>query len=627
MAQKERKSNTDVWGVDRGYEDTEKVWHETSAETHRAILAAMGAADESAPPNSDSDVRVITPGANLELDGPVELTLEDGTRLDAEHELPPDLPLGYHELRTTDGRTTRLIVSPGQCLLPPAARAWGWAAQLYATRSENSWGLGDLADLRRLARWAAGQEAGVVLVNPLSAPAPTLPQETSPYYPISRRFRNPLYLRVEEVAGAGGLGEQLGHLAAAGRALNADPRLDRDAVFRLKHEALELIWSRFAGDAAFDDYRRAQGPGLEQFAIFCALSERHGGDWRGWPADLHRPDSPAVREFAAAQSKRILYHQWLQWLLDDQLARASAPLPIMHDLPIGVNPGGSDAWSWQDVLATGCSVGAPPDMYNTQGQNWGLPPLVPHKLRAAGYEPFIQTIRSSLRHAGALRIDHVMGLFRLFWIPDGMGPQQGAFVRYRADEMLAIVALESQRAGAYVVGEDLGTVEDGVREQLAAHRVLSYRLLWFEADSPRSYPKLAMVAVTTHDLPTIAGLWTGNDLAAQQQIGLKPNEEATGEMRQRLADMAGLSDDAPASTVIDRAYGLLAQAPSLIITATLEDALEVEDRTNMPGTTTQWPNWSIALPGGLEALERSPRAAAIAQTLGRRSRKWLVVSG
>ena len=216
------------------------------------------------------------------------------------------------------------------------------------------------------------------------------------------------------------------------------------------------------------------------------------------------------------------YHQWLQWLIDEQLGRASAEIRVMHDLPIGVDPGGADAWAWQDVLAQGCSVGAPPDLYNTQGQDWGLPPFIPHKLRACGYEPVVKTLRAVLRHAGALRIDHVMGLFRLFWIPHGMGPQHGTFVRYKAEELLAIVALESHRAGAFVVGEDLGTVEMGVREQLAERNVLSYRLLWFETTPPRDYPPLAMVAVTTHDLPTIAGLWSGEDLTAQEAIGLKP---------------------------------------------------------------------------------------------------------
>ncbi|HEX4147584.1 MAG TPA: 4-alpha-glucanotransferase, partial [Pirellulales bacterium] len=351
----------------------------------------------------------------------------------------------------------------------------------------------------------------------------------------------------------------------------------------------------------------------------CVLNEQLGPDWHVWPAEYRRCDSPAIAAWASAHRDRIRFHQWLQWLIDGQLARASAEIPVMHDLPIGVDPGGADAWVWQDTLAQGCSVGAPPDIYNSQGQDWGLPPFIPHKLRECGYEPIVKTLRGVLRHAGALRIDHVMGLFRLFWVPHGMGPRQGTFVRYRADELLAILALESHRAGAFVVGEDLGTVEMGVREQLAERQILSYRLLWFENTPPREYPRLAMVAVTTHDLPTIAGLWTGTDFAAQQAIGLDPSAAATQEIKDRLVHRGGVAPAAPTEQVIERAYAALAESPSLIVSATLEDALAVEQRTNMPGTTEQWPNWSIPLPGGLDALEQSLLPRRIAAALGRRA--------
>jgi 4-alpha-glucanotransferase len=308
----------------------------------------------------------------------------------------------------------------------------------------------------------------------------------------------------------------------------------------------------------------------------------------------------------------------VQWLLDVQLARAAAELPVMQDLPIGVDPDGADAWAWQDVLATDVTVGAPPDKYNALGQDWGLPPFIPHKLRAAAYEPFRQTVRATLRHAGGLRIDHVMGLFRLYWIPQGMDPSLGAYVRYPADELLAIVALESQRARALVVGEDLGTVEEGVQERLAAHRLLSYRLLWFETDPPARYPELALAAVTTHDLPTIAGLWAGADLRIQRQLGLRPNEEGLREIRKRLRAMAGLAEDAAIEEVVVGAHQLLSRAPSVVVTATLEDALAVEERPNMPSTTTEWPNWSLALPASLEDLETQRLARAVADALRRR---------
>ncbi|MBI3468015.1 MAG: 4-alpha-glucanotransferase, partial [Planctomycetes bacterium] len=476
----------------------------------------------------------------------------------------------------------------------------------------------DLADLRRLAAWAERLGSGLMLLNPLHAVAPDVPQEPSPYFPSSRCFLNPIYLRVEEAPGANALGEQLERLAAAGHRLNDQRQIDRDAVFRLKQEALASIWERTSTQPAFEEFRTEHGRPLECFAQYCTLAEQHGRNWRAWPRQFQRPQNAAVQKFADEHARRVLFHQWLQWQLDQQLAGATAELPIVHDLPIGFDPDGADAWAWQDQLADSCSVGAPPDAYNSQGQDWGLPPFVPHKLRAAGYAPLIHTIRAAMRHAGGLRIDHVMGLFRLFWIPRGLGAQHGTYVRYRPDELLAIVAVESHRAGAFVVGEDLGTVEPGVREQLAAHRILTYRVLWFEGDPPARYPELSMVAATTHDLPTIAGLWTGSDLAAQQEIGMQPSMDIVEQMRERLKRVTGLPANAPVDRVIEAAYRALGESPSRVVTATLEDALQVEERPNMPATTHERPNWSLALPGGLEALESSPLAAKIAAVLSER---------
>ncbi|MBV8569541.1 MAG: 4-alpha-glucanotransferase, partial [Acidobacteriaceae bacterium] len=309
-------------------------------------------------------------------------------------------------------------------------------------------------------------------------------------------------------------------------------------------------------------------------------------------------------------------------LLDTQLARCSQHLALMQDLPIGVDPDGADAWDWQDVLASSVGVGAPPDEFNTQGQSWGLPPFVPHKLRAAGYEPFIQTIRGAFRHGGGLRIDHVMGLFRLFWIPEGMPAGQGAYVRYNADEMLALVALESERARAYVVGEDLGTVEEEARAKLASHRILSYRLLWFEKDPPEKFPREALAAVTTHDLPTVAGLWTGADLKHQEELQLKPNAESTAEIKQRLASMARLDPSSSVDEVVTGAYELLSRARSRILTAALDDAAAVEERPNLPATTPdQNPNWSLALPVPIEDLMHSELPRKIAAALSRAQAK------
>jgi 4-alpha-glucanotransferase len=328
-----------------------------------------------------------------------------------------------------------------------------------------------------------------------------------------------------------------------------------------------------------------------------------------------------VRRFAEAQGDRIRFHQWLQWLLDAQLARAAALVPVMQDLPIGFDASSADAWAWQDVVAEGVSVGAPPDEFNTQGQNWGLPPFIPSRLRRAGFRPFIETIRGTLRHAGGLRIDHVMGLFRLFWIPEGMGASGGAYVRNDADALLGIIALESQRAGAIVVGEDLGTVDERLRQQLQDANVLSYRLLWFEKDDPRRYPAKALAAITTHDLPTIVGLLNDSDLQAQRELGLKPNEEGTREMADRVRRLTRTTGRTPLAEVVRRTHATLARAPSTVLTATLDDAALADKRPNMPGTVDQWPNWSLPLPQTLERLQRSPLARDIARVLGRGRRR------
>ncbi|MGH9227019.1 MAG: 4-alpha-glucanotransferase, partial [Acidimicrobiales bacterium] len=547
------------------------------------------------------------------------LTPEDGgeVELAAGDALPPDLPLGYHSLtRHQDGRRTAVIVSPGRCLLPPRP-AWGWALQLYAARSAESWGIGDLADLRRLTGWSERDlGAGLVLVNPLHAALPGEPQTASPYFPSSRRFRNPLYLRVEEVPGANEV--DLGEAAAAGRALNAERLIDRDAVYRLKMGALARLWERFPeDDPAFGAYCTAEGSSLEDYGTFCALAEEFGRPWLGWPAEYRHPAAPGVARYRREHLRRVRFHMWLQWLIDRQLDRASDSLAVLHDLAIGVDLAGADTWLWQDLVVAQMRVGAPPDEFNRRGQDWGVPPFDPWKLRAAGYGPFIETVRSTVRHGGGMRADHVMGLFRLFWVPRGASPAGGTYVRYPAGDLLDIVALESHRAGAFVVGEDLGTVEEHVRAELAARNVLSYRLLWFERDDPERWPGKALAAVSTHDLPTVAGLWTGADLEAQKKLDLDPNQDGAAATREHLRQAAGVDGDAPTDEAMLGAYAALARTPCLLLAATLDDALGVEERPNIPGITDEWPNWSIALPQTLEEIERDPRPRRVADLLRR----------
>ena len=588
---------TNRWGIDDSYTDFEGNPHHVPAETRAALLRAMRV-DEGAKPK-DPPVLVIREGQTLRIESPGEVTLEDGGRVAFRNQLPATLPAGYHSVRFRHTQK-RLIVAPQRCHLEDQRRIWGWSAQLYSVRSRQSWGIGDLGDLSDLAQWSGSLGCGLILLNPLHAALPLLPQNPSPYYPSSRRFRNPLFLNIDALPGADRADIEPFRVRA--RVLNDCRIIDRDEIYRLKMAAVEVLWRDFRGDPEFESYCREQGPSLRRFAIFSALAEHYGRPWQQWPEEHRNPHSSALERFAQERESRIRLHEWLQWQLDRQLSAASRGLALMQDLPVGFNPDGIDAWEWQDCVASGVSVGAPPDEYSADGQDWGLPPFIPHKLTESSYEPFVQTVRATLRHSGGLRIDHVMGLFRLFWVPAEEKPSAGGYVRYPADDLLAIVALESQRAGAFVVGEDLGTVEPGVREKLAASGVLSYRLAWFEDEPPERFPRLALAAVTTHDLPTIAGVWRGTD----------PDG---GRLKEKLRKLSGARRQASVENVVVKTYRRMAEAPSLVITASLEDALCVEERPNVPGTTTERPNWSLALPKPIEEIRKDRVVLGIAGAL------------
>ncbi len=612
--------STDPWGIDATYEDAAGTTQTVSEQAIARIRTSIRRPPRPARSLYEECVKVIHQGQSFPLPSAAELQLEDGTIRPLHDRLPSDLPIGYHQLIPSDRSSpVRLIVSPGRCHLPPGLRIWGWSAQVYAARSRRSWGIGDLADLRRLAQWSKELGAGMILINPLQSTLPVLPQEASPYSPSSRRYLNPLYLRIEELPGVDRVDHDLQRLAELGRALNEDRHIDRDRVFRLKQEALQLLWSHFQGDAEFEQFRVAESKPLHEFSVFCALAEAYGASWRQWPLTYRRPDSSDVEQFAQSHADRVRFHQWLQWLLNQQFARAAQHTSLMQDLPVGFSPDGADAWVWQDLIAADMRIGAPPDLYNTEGQDWGLPPFIPHKLREAAYEPFIQTVRAVLHHAGGLRIDHVMGLFRLWWVPQARKPKDGAFVRYRAEDLLSILAIESQRAGAIVVGEDLGTVEPGVRDQLADHNVLSYRLLWFEDTPPSQYPEKALAAITTHDLPTLAGVWTGADLETQRRLGLNPDTSANERFREKLLQTSGVDTDADVTLAITNTFEQLAQAPSAIVMASMEAAAIVAERPNMPVATGKYPNWSLALPLPLEDLESSEFAQRLAHILNQRN--------
>src|SRR6266545_3661750 len=574
MSSDELRRRARELGVATGFVDAAGRRRRVSDATLEAVLGAMGA-DPARPPDPRPPVVVVRQGPSRrrpprplgELLGGehVSVALESGEERPAPRRLPGDLPLGYHRVEG-GGWSVPLVVAPPHCQLPGwlerGGRAWGFAAQLYGLHSRASWGFGDLGDLAQLAAppVAGALGAAFVLVNPLHAAAPAQP---SPYFPSSRLFRNPLYLRVEAVPELAELDQEgrarVAELAAAGRRLGAGARIDREAVHRLKDEALRRCHGALDGDqarAAALAAHRAATEGLDQFATFCGLQGELGQDWRAWPAAYRHPASAAVRRWAAGHAGEVRYHAWLQWLLEEQLA-AVPPLPVgvLGDLAVGVDPGGFDAWAFQDELAEGVTVGAPPDPLGPHGQDWGLPPFVPARLAAAGYQPFARTVRAGMAHVQGLRIDHVMGLFRLYWVPEGRPPTEGTYVRYPADDLLGVVALESARAGALVIGEDLGTVAPGVRERLAAERILSYRLAWFERgpDLARpvggrgrrppgrrraaDYPRLALAAATTHDLPTVAGFFSGADLAHLHDIGVVADGDlaatATGQEAER----------------------------------------------------------------------------------------------
>ena len=500
--------------------------------------------------------------------------------------LPAGLPLGYHQLDLdAAGVAARLglIVAPPRCYLPdelgPGARSWGLTCQLYGLRSTSNWAMGDFTDLATLAR-AAGSYAAVTLgINPLHALFAAEPLHVSPYAPSSRTHIDYLYIDVAAVPGfaedqtARALikGERVAVTLAGARAARL---IDYHAVAACKRPVLEALFRRFQthelgteatakGDLgqAFREFQRNGGQSLVDFAVFEALHEYHcregtGFSWQDWPASVRNPRSPEVAEFAAAHHDRVEFFQYLQWEADRQLAVAAAAgceaglsLGLYRDLAVGVDPNGAEAWADQELIASGASIGAPPDAFNRAGQNWGLAPVNPMILRQQGYAPFIAALRANMRHAGILRIDHAMSLNRLYWIPSGMEASAGAYVSYPFEDLLRLVTLESHRQACAVIGEDLGTVPVGFRERMRSAAVLSYRVLVFERRHdggfvpPGGYPPLATASAATHDIATLKGFWLGRDIAWRRRLDLYPDvETAKADERERSKDRRLLLD-------------------------------------------------------------------------------------
>jgi 4-alpha-glucanotransferase len=572
--------------------------------------------------------------------------------------LPDDLPLGYHRVHLRSGTqeaSAALIVTPDWLGLPDrlgARRTWGLAAQLYSVRSHQSWGVGDLTDLVDLAVWSASAHgAGYVLVNPLHAAAPTTPMEPSPYLPTSRRFVNPLYLRVEAIPEYAQLPKR-GRIrrlrdGAQKHAASLDA-IDRDAAWAAKRSALQLVFSvpRTAGrDLAYAAFCAREGAALDDFANWCALAEAYGSDWHQWPESVRHPGADGIAEFVAKHADAVDFHRWLQWQLDEQLAAAQSQavsagmsLGIVHDLAVGVHPDGADSWALQDALALGVSAGAPPDEFNQRGQDWSQPPWRPDRLQEQEYRPFRALIRSVLRHAGGVRIDHIIGLFRLWWIPQGEAPTQGTYVRYDHEAMIGIVALEAYRAAALVVGEDLGTVEPWVRDYLRARGVLGTSILWFELNRDGNggplpaerWREYCLSSVTTHDLPPTAGYLAGEHVRLRDALGLltRPvDEELAAAQTEQAAWLAELRrvgllpKHADEEQIVLALHQYLGRTPSRLVGLALTDAVGDRRTQNQPGTTDEYPNWRVPLSGPdgrpvlLEEVFSDPRAIALAEVM------------
>lgn len=584
--------------------------------------------------------------------------------------LPVDLALGYHRLEArleysggTETGTSTVIAAPRQCYLPDelakAPGVWGFSLQLYGLAGPRSWGIGDFGELARFAGGARELGASVIGLNPINAPFIGDPAHASPYAPSHRGFLNPLYIEIEAVPEFSASQSAQAEMASPAfqsrlASARASPKVDYGAVSALKLSVLEHLYATFRASAGreraadFARFRKAGGATLAAFATFEALSEhfRRGRigpfSWRDWPAPYRDPASPEVAKFAAVHDDRLGFYEYLQWQAECQLTAAAdradgSALGLYRDLSLGADPHGAESWMQQQHLSFGATLGAPPDPFNLKGQNWGLPPFNPISLRECAYAPFIELLRSNMRHAGALRIDHILGFSRLFWIPEGASAAEGGYVRAPFDHLIAITALESQRARCVVVGEDLGTVPAGLRERLTESTILSCRLLYFERgdnDSfrrPESYPTLAQVAVGSHDLPTFPGYWRGRDLDVFAALGLFPSKETERVARtERVAARHELiraligeglwpEDRVIPETATDEliaaVYCFLARSRGRLLIVQLDDVVGQTEQTNLPGTTSGHDNWCRKLPLAGGNLVDDPRVTSLARLL------------
>lgn len=627
-------------GIVGSYTDQTGRMRRTGRATAAALLRALGLPSDAAGARDWlehaaarcgdhlPDWAICEPGSAPRLGlGPEQdwtLTQEDGTQHEGRGADLPALPLGLHSLQMGGARVT-IIAAPRRLPLP--RRDWGMMVPLYALRTAERGGIGDTRDLQEAGTALARHGAGFMGLNPIHAGFPADPGQFSPYTPSHRRRLSALYV----------------HAGAQAEPDAGAARIDYTRAIPARMAALRAEYNAFAargGDPDFDAYRSAQGAALERFATHQALSDRLGAYWPDWPAELHDPDGPAVARAAAELSDDIAFHAWAQWQAERQLGQVNAALQdagmghgLYLDLAVGTHPGGAETWEDRDSFARGASLGAPPDAFAANGQDWGLAPFNPRALIAGGFAALAETLRAQLRFSGALRIDHILGFDRAFWVPQNGAP--GSYVKMPRDAMLAVIRLEAARAGALIVGEDLGNIPRGLRSALQASGILGCRVMMFERGAqgfrpPARYAAAAMASFSTHDLPTWAGWRKGADIAAHERLGHVSGPEATALQTARAGDVAAmdamtapLRGDAPPDSA-DAMHRALAASGSTLVQAQVECALDVVDQPNLPGTIDSYPNWRQRLPvaaGDLAADPRIARAAGIMQAAGRGRRR------
>ncbi len=688
-------------GVATEYWDWQGRHTTVSAATIRGVLAALDVDVSSDHTVSEAlvaarerdwrrtlpDVTVVRQGARsrvlVHAEQGVEVTvlvrLEDGSGSiqlqDAGHEVEPriiddlvvneaafvvpgDLPLGWHRLEAVlpAGEVVRpLVVTPYRLELPEAlrsGRAWGFMVHPYSIRSQYSWGIGDLADLGELAAWSArDHDADVLLVHPMHAAEPITPIEPSPYLPTTRRFRNPLYLRVEDIREVAYMPSTDRALvewqAEAMRGMNLDPGgVDRDAVWEAKRAALETVFAQprsRSRQAAFEAYCEAEGAGLLDFASWCSLTERYGLPMSGWPAHALDARSTSVAQLREEMADRVQFHMWLQWCLDEQLAEAQRlalaagmSIGLVNELAVGVHPDGAEVWAMPDVLAAGVTIGSPPDADHPGGQDSAMPPWRPDRLAELGYAPWRDLLRTVLRHGGGLRVDDVIRLFRSWWVPQGAAPGEGTYVRHDHEAMIGILALEAHRAGALVIAEDLSGVEPWARDYLRERGLLGTSVLWWERDPqgrplrPEDWRELCLATVTSADLPPTAGYLAGEHVELRDRLRLLSRplaEELAVDEAERAAVLAHLRDlgllgeQSSERERVEALHRFLTWTPAKVIGVALADAVGDRRAAHQPGAVGAYPSWELPLADGLgrpvllEDIMASVRAASLARAV------------